>query len=181
MLGVIHRTYMIRCEQGLICPGEILLLRDWVSSHDDATVLTTIRQMTELSAHPYLEFTHCGGLGDFDSVEAFLAAAKTHEIKSASLARKRDLTADRRREFQSRRKELELALIHRDGYVCSVPGCGCTTGLTIDHIVPISKGGTDELSNLRFLCRPHNSSKSDHDIEHRRSQRLLLIEIAADL
>ncbi len=33
--------------------------------------------------------------------------------------------------------------------------------LTIDHIAPLSKGGTDDLDNLRFLCRSHNSKKGD--------------------
>lgn len=31
--------------------------------------------------------------------------------------------------------------------------------LTIDHIVPISRGGTNELENLQLLCRPCNTSK----------------------
>lgn len=154
---------MIKSEQGWIYPGEVLLFPRWVDSNDDATVLTAVRHMTALSAHPCLEHTHCGGLGDFESIDAFLAAAKAHEINKASLERKQELTADRRQEFQSRRKELELALIARDGYVCALPGCAAITDLTIDHVIPISKGGTDDLPNLRFLCRSHNSSKSDRD------------------
>jgi len=37
--------------------------------------------------------------------------------------------------------------------------CGAESDLTTDHIVPRSKGGTNDPSNLRVLCRPCNSSK----------------------
>lgn len=41
--------------------------------------------------------------------------------------------------------------------------CGSTDDLTRDHIIPISKGGTNDPSNLRILCRPCNSAKHDKD------------------
>ena len=37
--------------------------------------------------------------------------------------------------------------------------CGNISDLTIDHIVPLSKGGTNETSNLQILCRRCNASK----------------------
>lgn len=40
--------------------------------------------------------------------------------------------------------------------------CGTTNDLTVDHITPRSKGGTDHPSNLRVLCRPHNSGRSNN-------------------
>ena len=33
--------------------------------------------------------------------------------------------------------------------------------LEIDHIVPVSKGGTDSALNLRFLCQYHNRSRGN--------------------
>ena len=36
-------------------------------------------------------------------------------------------------------------------------------GLTVDHIVPLSKGGKWELSNLVTCCEPCNSSKGDNE------------------
>jgi hypothetical protein len=33
--------------------------------------------------------------------------------------------------------------------------------LEIDHILPVSKGGTNALPNLRFLCQHHNRSRGN--------------------
>lgn len=49
------------------------------------------------------------------------------------------------------------AVFARDGRVCDE--CGATDDLSIDHRIPESKGGGDDLGNLRVLCRPCNSRK----------------------
>lgn len=33
---------------------------------------------------------------------------------------------------------------------------------TIDHVIPVSKGGTDDLENLVIACRKCNSKKNNH-------------------
>lgn len=47
----------------------------------------------------------------------------------------------------------------RDGLRCV--HCGATDPLTIDHIIPIVAGGTDDLENLQTLCGPCNYRKGD--------------------
>ena len=47
-------------------------------------------------------------------------------------------------------------LIQRQPW-CSA--CGSTHDLTAHHIVPLSRGGTSAISNLRVLCRSCNSSR----------------------
>lgn len=37
--------------------------------------------------------------------------------------------------------------------------CQATTDLTVDHILPVAKGGTHARHNLRVLCRACNSQK----------------------
>ena len=152
---------MISCKEGLIGPDEIVLSAAWVNASDDAALLATVRRMTELSNHPYLIEARREGRRDFDSVEEFLAAYEDAQIRAASVEKKQQLSAVRRKQFSFTRPELELALIERDGYVCSHADCNVTSNLTIDHIVALSKGGTDDLTNLRFLCRSHNSAKGN--------------------
>lgn len=48
-------------------------------------------------------------------------------------------------------------VLGRDGHKCVT--CGVETDLTIDHIVPLIRGGTNSLSNFQTLCRPCNSRK----------------------
>jgi 5-methylcytosine-specific restriction endonuclease McrA len=45
----------------------------------------------------------------------------------------------------------------RDAYRCV--NCGSHIDLTVDHIVPESKGGTLDMDNLQTLCRSCNSRK----------------------
>lgn len=50
-------------------------------------------------------------------------------------------------------------VLERDGNRCVE--CGTSERLTLDHIVPRSKGGTSEQSNLQTMCKPCNERKSD--------------------
>jgi hypothetical protein len=56
-------------------------------------------------------------------------------------------------------EEARLAVFEAAGWKCRV--CGRTGNLTIDHIIPRSKGGTNKRSNLQALCRACNEAKAD--------------------
>lgn len=59
--------------------------------------------------------------------------------------------------------ELRPAVLERDGYQCTrwEHGARCPEQATdVDHVVPYSQGGTDELGNLTALCGPHHGVKS---------------------
>jgi 5-methylcytosine-specific restriction endonuclease McrA len=66
--------------------------------------------------------------------------------------------------------ELRRVVFARDGdrcLACERPGPELLAvgrpGLTVDHVVPRSKGGTHELANLRTLCGGCNSSRGARD------------------
>lgn len=48
-------------------------------------------------------------------------------------------------------------VLDRDGHICAA--CGSINDLQIDHIIPVSRGGSDDMSNLQILCGPCNRSK----------------------
>jgi len=94
-----------------------------------------------------------------DNVTTELAWVDTEKTKKSKQAAKTNHIQRRRSQFSQKYDQLMLALIHRDGFECEI--CGTTEDLTIDHVIPLSKGGGDELGNLRLLCRLHNSLKGD--------------------
>jgi len=51
----------------------------------------------------------------------------------------------------------------RDGYRCVICGRKAENGVTleVDHIKPVSKGGSSDISNLQTLCMDCNRGKSN--------------------
>jgi len=43
--------------------------------------------------------------------------------------------------------------------------CGSTERLTVDHKIPVSKGGSNEIQNLQCLCSTCNTQKSNRIIQ----------------
>lgn len=54
-------------------------------------------------------------------------------------------------------------IYRRDKHKCQY--CGSTKGLTIDHVIPKSKGGQDTWDNLVVACSICNTKKSDKLLE----------------
>jgi 5-methylcytosine-specific restriction endonuclease McrA len=53
----------------------------------------------------------------------------------------------------------------RDGYACVYCGCDNRKTLTLDHVIPQSKGGKDAWDNLVTACKRCNSEKSNLTLE----------------
>jgi len=102
-------------------------------------------------------------------------AADTIDRLSEFYLNKKDLTQgfDPRLEASPHNKmfgqipmSLRRAVFRRDRGRCqyiSQDGrpCATTYQVEIDHVIPISAGGKNELANLRCLCRAHNQWKGD--------------------
>lgn len=78
-----------------------------------------------------------------------------------------ELLSDKPMKSKRRRTHVPKGMRHevfkRDNYTCCECGARKSDGATlhIDHIIPVSKGGSDELSNLQTLCSDCNLNKSD--------------------
>ena len=55
-------------------------------------------------------------------------------------------------------------ILKRDGYRCAYCGRGDLT-LTLDHIIPRSKGGQDTWENLVAACLPCNNKKGNKTLD----------------
>lgn len=62
-------------------------------------------------------------------------------------------------------REEWVAIIERYGGKCL--RCGKQTKLTMDHVIPVSKGGPHSAANIQPLCGPCNSSKGRKIIDYR--------------
>jgi 5-methylcytosine-specific restriction endonuclease McrA len=58
-----------------------------------------------------------------------------------------------------RRKITRRAVFARDGWTCQY--CGSRSSLTVDHVVPRSKGGASSWDNIVASCAPCNRRKGD--------------------
>ncbi len=113
--------------------------------------------------------------------------AKLIDNLSVFFLRKKDLTADPSTHGLNSRKEtvrnpaqpsrpklavsVRRAVFQRDGGRCQFKNgegkiCGTTYDIAIDHILPVSAGGGNELGNLRCLCRAHNQWKGDRILDN---------------
>ena len=54
-------------------------------------------------------------------------------------------------------------IFKRDGYKCQY--CGATKDLTLDHLIPKSKGGKSTWTNLVTACKHCNAKKGDYTPE----------------
>jgi 5-methylcytosine-specific restriction endonuclease McrA len=78
-------------------------------------------------------------------------------IKHYEKAVQRSQAAKLRRSRKNFSKAEFKKIGERNGYKCMF--CGTHQDLELDHIVPFSKGGTDEIENLQLLCKKCNISK----------------------
>ena len=59
-----------------------------------------------------------------------------------------------------KRRITRRAVFARDGWTCQY--CGSRSNLTVDHVIPRSKGGASSWENIVASCAPCNRRKGDH-------------------
>lgn len=63
--------------------------------------------------------------------------------------------------------EDRLAIFERDGWMCLRCGEADRFLLTIDHVIPISRGGRNDPDNAATLCLNCNVQKGQQTIDYR--------------
>lgn len=58
-------------------------------------------------------------------------------------------------------KNMRILALQRDGHQCQIRGPRCIIAATqVDHVIPVSQGGTDQLPNLQSVCPPCHKQKT---------------------
>lgn len=69
----------------------------------------------------------------------------------------------RRKHYGNNLRWAKRRLISQHGSFCMIGNHPIATmhEITLDHLMPRSKGGNDEITNLQLACSPHNTEKRD--------------------
>ena len=72
-------------------------------------------------------------------------------------------------------RRLRAQILERDGHLCQCDGCKAQGRLLIahevDHIVPLSQGGTDDPGNLRAINRECHKAKTAREAHPSKRER----------
>ena len=92
------------------------------------------------------------------------------EFNGLKVARKYYKGLSTRRSISAKTRHLVL---ERDDFRCCDCGASPANGalLEVDHTIPVSKGGTNDLDNLRTLCSECNRGKSDRIVTYSRDPK----------
>lgn len=101
-------------------------------------------------------------LRDFEAHEAQQQRAYEAQRRAYRAQIRAKLRAETKRKRHAIRKAIRQEVWSRDGGRCVE--CGSDQDLHIDHIIPLSRGGSDTLENLQILCARCNLSKGNRRI-----------------
>jgi 5-methylcytosine-specific restriction endonuclease McrA len=98
--------------------------------------------------------------------------ANSYEHRIAIERKSREKNKEKYRQKKNEREAIRRKAILQSKYVVSKKeissfyrkpcfNCGSTNRLTIDHIIPLSRGGTHSIGNLMTLCSQCNFSKGN--------------------
>lgn len=92
---------------------------------------------------------------------SFITCTNARCIRRGSCADAKGLSKanDKKIAKKVKKKQYRLDIFKRDGNKCL--HCGSTENLSIDHIIPISKGGKDQAKNYQTLCKTCNVKKGN--------------------
>lgn len=98
------------------------------------------------------------GLEWWEMPESSLRHAEEQRKESKKKAAERRKEYNRRQRIYRQARKHKPHLMEQDGAHCQE--CGTTENLVVDHIIPLARGGSNEIDNLQLLCWHCNSSKA---------------------
>lgn len=103
-----------------------------------------------------------------ERIEKSAQLIERHEQRIRDREKRREHVKKQRSAATANYDKLLVKLGRRYGFKCL--RCGSGDNLEVDHIDPVSMGGTSDLENLQILCRDCNAEKGAQRIDYRPSQ-----------
>ena len=135
----------------------------WVSRPPDRKELPAMQErflLTTYQAKKYLAAYYRGSgnylaeLPTHNGVDEKIGIELEHPYRFFLVRELREKPAYSKKKISS---SLRWKVYERDGFKCVK--CGVQKDLTLDHVIPESKGGLSTFENLQTMCKSHNSSK----------------------
>lgn len=138
---------------------------EWVKVEKELFEDLTLKPKNDPELVVVFSYTSPAGRNHYEDETAYSFYQIKRMVKEATLlkAKRKTRSATIQRERSLMTDSLRYDVLRRDGFRCVLCGSAASDGvkLEVDHIVPVSKGGRTELSNLRTLCDRCNRGKSD--------------------
>lgn len=152
-----ERFYYIRCKQPCSNCGEIKRVRGYRDKRPycDSCYCYRFYQKPQF---------FCDFCSTFAKTSAIVDGRRMCNSCYSKSRKKHYLALNMKRRSQSQHvlSEQEINSIITRDRICIY--CGYAKNLTLDHIIPISKGGTSDLNNLVTACLLCNLSKNKSDV-----------------
>lgn len=119
----------------------------------------SMKKLILIRLHSYeeVEATELLEMGQTEAKKAKLREVKTKITQKAQELYPRNNMNERRQPLAD---EVKIFVWQRDGGKCVK--CGGRENLEYDHIIPVSKGGSNTERNIQLLCEKCNRSKKDN-------------------
>lgn len=120
-----------------------------------------LKPVTNVSIKCVARYTSPAGRNSYSKEKIFNIVEIKKAIEYCQINIKFHETAAYQRSLMT--DSLRYDIMRRDGFKCQLCGASAKDGvrLHVDHIIPVSKGGKTEPSNLRTLCERCNLGKRD--------------------
>lgn len=154
-IGQMVRTMIPTAELALACESAYYLFS--IYAPGNSWYLRVLESLAEMEGAEELMRRYAD---QDEGISETLAMIDRARVEKQLREKGKSAAKQTRKEAKSRYDSLFMEVGRRDGFACAA--CGYAgNDLQLDHVMPVAKGGTNDLGNLQLLCPPCNLSKSD--------------------
>jgi hypothetical protein len=142
----------------------VTAFRDCWREHGSVPSQRNLSQYLERHNYPFRTKSYYAFFGGLGRLARLIHEVDLGQLPEPELHRRHKPPPDRRRAVPLR---VRMDVLKRDDYRCTK--CGASprddksVRLEVDHVIPVSRGGSSTMDNLRTLCFSCNQGKKDRD------------------